>query len=126
MIPLIIGITFISFCAMSLVPGNFLTGLKLNPQISPEVIRRMEAQFGLDQPLLIRYFRWLWSVAHMDLGVSLAYRVDVTSLIASRALNTAILSVASMLFSWLLAIPIGIIVAVRQNSLLDRALSFLA
>ena len=55
MIPLIIGITFMSFLAMSLVPGNFLSNLKLNPHISPQVIHQMEAQFGLDQPLLVRY-----------------------------------------------------------------------
>jgi len=124
MIPLVLGITFISFCAMSLVPGNFLTGLALNPQISPAVIHQMEAEFGLDQPLLIRYFRWLWEVAHLNLGVSIAYRVDVTGLIASRALNTVVLALASMLFSWALAIPIGVVVAMRQNSILDRVLSF--
>ena len=55
MIPLIIGITFLSFLVMSLVPGNFLSNLKLNPAISPQVIHQMEAQFGLDQPLLVRY-----------------------------------------------------------------------
>jgi peptide/nickel transport system permease protein len=126
MIPLIAGITFISFCAMSLVPGNFVSNLAMNPQISPQVIKQMEAEFGLDQPLMIRYFRWLWDVVHLNLGVSLAYRVDVTGLIASRAFNTVILSLASMVLSWALAIPIGIIVAVRQNSMLDRALSFLS
>src|SRR6185312_2436516 len=99
-------------------PGNFVSNLRMNPQVSPEVIRQMEAQFGLDQPLLVRYARWLWDVVHLNLGVSLAYRVDVTSLIGSRALNTLILSLASMLLSWALAIPIGIIVAVRQNSIL--------
>jgi peptide/nickel transport system permease protein len=124
MIPLILGITFISFCAMSLVPGNFLSGLKLNPQISQAVIKQMEAEFGLDQPLMVRYFHWLWAVMHLNLGVSLQYRVDVIGLILSRALNTVILSLASMLFSWALAIPIGIIVATRQNSILDRVLSF--
>ena len=126
MIPLIAGITFISFCAMSLVPGNFVTNLAMNPQITPQVLKQMEAEFGLDQPLMIRYFRWLWDVVHLNLGVSLAYRVDVTGLIASRAFNTVILSLASMLLSWALAIPIGIIVAVRQNSMLDRVLSFLS
>lgn len=124
MIPLVLGITFISFCAMSLVPGNFVSGLALNPQISPAVIKQMEAEFGLNQPLMVRYLRWLWEVLHLNLGVSLAYRVDVTGLIFSRALNTVILSLASMLFSWALAIPIGIIVATRQNSILDRVLSF--
>jgi peptide/nickel transport system permease protein len=126
MIPMIIGITFISFTAMSLVPGNFITSLALDPHISPAVIKQMEAQFGLDQPLLVRYVRWLWQVFHLNLGVSLAYRVNVTTLIASRAANTVILALASMILSWVLAIPIGVIVAVRQNSLIDRALSFCA
>jgi peptide/nickel transport system permease protein len=126
MIPLIIGITFISFLAMSMVPGDFLSNLKLNPHITPEVIKQLEAQFGLDQPLLVRYAKWLWGVLHLDFGFSLQYRVSVTSLIGSRAFNTIILSASSMIFSWLIAIPIGIIVAVKQNSIWDRVLSFLA
>ena len=126
MIPLLIGITFLSFLVMSLVPGDFLSSLKLNPSISPDVIRQMEAQFGLDQPLLVRYLRWFWAVLHLDFGMSLAYRVSVLNLIESRAFNTFILALASMLFSWVLAIPIGIIVAVRQNSIWDRVLSFFA
>jgi peptide/nickel transport system permease protein len=126
MVPLIIGITFLSFLVMSLVPGDFLSALKLDPRMSPEVIRQMEAQFGLDQPLLVRYAKWLWSVVHLNLGISLTYRVNVSWLIASRALNTIILAASSMLFSWALAIPIGIVVAVNQNSIWDRILSFLA
>ena len=92
MIPLIIGITFLSFLVMSLAPGNFLSNLKLNPAISPQVIRQMEAQFGLDQPLLVRYARWLWQLLHLNLGISMSYRVNVTSLIASRAFNTMVLA----------------------------------
>src|SRR5271169_1151052 len=126
MVPLIIGITFLSFLVMSLAPGNFLTNLKLNPAISPQVIRQMEAQFGLDQPLLARYAKWLWQVLHLNLGMSMSYRVGVTSLIAARAFNTVILALASMIFAWVVAIPIGIIVAVNQNSIWDRFLSFMA
>ena len=126
MIPLILGITFISFLAMSLVPGDFVSNLKLNPTITPEVIHQLEAQFGLDQPLMVRYFKWLWGVVHLNFGFSLQYRVSVTGLIASRAVNTIILAASSMIFSWMIAIPIGIIVAVNQNSIWDRFLSFLA
>jgi peptide/nickel transport system permease protein len=126
MIPLILGITFISFLVMSLAPGNFLSSLKLNPAISPQVIHQMEAQFGLNQPLIVRYGKWLWQVLHLNLGISLTYRVSVTSLIGARALNTMILAASSMLFSWMVAIPIGIIVAVKQNSIWDRVLSFVA
>jgi peptide/nickel transport system permease protein len=124
MIPLMLGITFISFIAMSLVPGNFVSNLALDPHISPQVIKQMEAEFGLDQPLMVRYLRWLWQVVHLNFGVSLAYRVNVTNLIASRAVNTVLLALASMIFSWAFAIPIGIMVAVRQNSIVDRSLSF--
>jgi len=126
MIPLLLGITFLSFLVMSMVPGDFLSSLKMNPQISPDVIRQMEAQFGLDQPLVVRYAKWLWAVLHLNLGTSLQYRVNVTSLIGARALNTIILSAASMMFAWMIAIPIGIVVAVRQNSIWDRVLSFVA
>src|SRR3984893_7099638 len=126
MIPLLVGITFLSFLVMSMVPGNFLSNLKMNPAISPQLIKEMEAQFGLNQPLLERYGKWLWAVLHLNLGTSLAFNVSVTSLIGSRAVNTIILSASSMLFAWLIAIPIGIIVAVNQNSIWDRILSFLA
>ncbi|MGH7985108.1 MAG: ABC transporter permease [Candidatus Binataceae bacterium] len=126
MIPLIIGITFLSFAVMSLAPGNFLSNLKLNPQISPQVIQHMEAEFGLNQPFLLRYFHWLWQVLHLNLGISLTYRVSVTGLIGARAVNTIILSAASMILAWIVAIPIGIIVAVNRNSIWDRVLSFMA
>jgi len=126
MIPLLLGITFLSFLIMSMVPGNFLSNLKMNPAISPQLIKQMEEQFGLNQPLLVRYGKWLWAVLHLNLGTSLAFNVSVTSLIGSRAVNTIILSAASMLFAWAIAIPIGIIVAVNQNSIWDRLLSFIA
>jgi peptide/nickel transport system permease protein len=126
MVPLLVGITLLSFLVMSLAPGDFLSTLKMNPQISPQVIKQMQVEFGLDQPLLVRYFKWLWSVLHLDLGFSLAYHVSVSSLIGQRAINTVILSASSMLFSWMFAIPIGIVVAVNQNSIWDRILSFLA
>lgn len=126
MIPLLIGITLISFLVMSMVPGDFLSNLKMNPSVSPQMVAQMEAEFGLNQPLLVRYGKWLWQVAHLNLGISLTYRVSVLALIGSRALNTIILSAASMLFAWALAIPIGIIVAINQDSIWDRVLSFLA
>jgi peptide/nickel transport system permease protein len=126
MIPLIIGVTFLSFLVMSLVPGDYMSSLKLNPSMSPQIIHQMEAEFGLDRPLMVRYLKWLWAALHLDLGISLAYRVSVVHLIGSRALNTVILAASSMLFSWILAIPIGIAVAVNQDSIWDRVLSFLA
>ncbi len=126
MIPLLVGITFLSFVVVDLAPGDFFSTLRLNPSISPDLIRQMEVEFGYGQPLVIRYLRWVWRVVHLDLGMSIAYRVGVLDLIAARALNTLILAVASMVFTWALAIPIGTIVALKRGSLVDRALSFFA
>lgn len=126
MIPLLLGITLISFVALNLAPGDFFSTLKMNPSISPETIHQLEHEFGYGQPLLVRYGKWLWRVLHLDLGVSVAYRVNVAELIAARVVNTIILALASLLFTWSLAIPIGILVALRPNSVSDRLLSFLA
>ena len=126
MVPLLVGITFLSFVVVDLAPGDFFSTLRLNPSISPDLIQQMEVEFGYGQPLVVRYGRWVWRVLHLDLGMSIAYRVAVVDLIASRALNTVILAAASMVFSWALAIPIGTIVALRRGSVTDRALSFLS
>ncbi|MFI5367029.1 MAG: ABC transporter permease [Candidatus Binatia bacterium] len=126
MIPLLLGITFLAFLIIDLAPGDYFSTLKMNPSISPEVIHQMEVQFGYGDPLLLRYAKWLWRALHLDLGVSVAYRVRVIDLIAARAGNTVILALASMLVTWTLAIPIGILVALRPNSISDRVLSFLA
>jgi len=126
MVPLLVGITFLSFVVVDLAPGDFFSTLRLNPSISPDLIRQMEVEFGYGQPLLVRYGRWAWRALHLDLGMSIAYRVAVVDLITSRALNTMILAVASMVFTWALAIPIGTIVALRRGSVTDRTLSFLS
>ena len=60
MIPLLLGITFLSFIIISLAPGDYLTTLKMNPQISEDTINRLAHQFGLDQPLYMQYLKWLW------------------------------------------------------------------
>ncbi len=126
MIPLLLGITFLAFLLIALAPGDYFSTLKMNPSISPDAIREMEIQFGYGDPLLLRYVKWLWRAVHGDLGISVAYRVKVTDLIAARAGNTAILALASLLVTWTLAIPIGIAVALRPNSVTDRVLSFVA
>jgi peptide/nickel transport system permease protein len=86
----------------------------------------MERAFGYGHPLPVRYLRWLWRALHLDLGLSLGYRVDVSTLIGARLVNTVILAVASIVVTWLLAIPLGVLVALYPRSLLDRLLSFVA
>lgn len=126
MIPLLIGITFLVFVIMDLAPGDPFAELRMNPSFSPDTVAALEREFGFGQPLLVRYAKWLWQAAHLDLGVSVAYRIPVTELIAARVGNTLILALASIALSWTLAIPSGIFVALRPRSVTDRLLSALA
>lgn len=126
MIPLLFGITFFSFMIISLAPGDFLTTMSQNPQISAETIAAMRAKFGLDQPWYIQYFKWLWNILHLDFGYSFANQVPVFTLIGQKLNNTLLLALSAALFAWGLSIPLGIISAVKQNTLTDRTASFLS
>lgn len=126
MIPLLVGITLISFAVMQLAPGDYLSQMREDPRISQEAIEQMRRDYGLDRPWYVQYLRWLGNAARLNFGYSLAYHVPVTKLIGERMFNTFLLSSASLLFAWSLAIPLGILAAVRRNSWLDRAISLFA
>lgn len=126
MIPLILGITFFSFMIISLAPGDFLTTMSQNPQITTETIEGLRIKFGLDQPWYIQYAKWLWNVLHLDFGYSFANQVPVFTLIGQRMFNTFILALSAALFAWGLSIPLGIISAVKQNTWIDRSASFVS
>lgn len=120
MIPLLIGITFLSFVIIQLAPGNYLDQLKMNPQISEETIRQLEESYGLNQPLIIQYFKWLLNALRFEFGYSFSYHLPVLELIKERVGNTLFLSVVSGLLAWLLAVPLGIIAAIKPNSIIDK------
>jgi peptide/nickel transport system permease protein len=126
MIPLLLGISLISFIIIQLAPGDFLTQQALNPQVSAERIAQERARFGLDKPVYVQYFIWLKNALRLDLGHSFSYRVPVFRLIATRLFNTFILSLSAMIFTWILSIPLGIISAIKQYSWVDKLLTFLA
>jgi peptide/nickel transport system permease protein len=119
-IPTIIGVTLISFFIIKLAPGDFLDQLKLNPQISPETIERLKKLYGLDEPALIQYLKWLKNAIFFDLGYSFQYHAPVTHLIAERIPNTLLLSVSSALVAWILAIPLGTIAGFKEGSKIDK------
>jgi peptide/nickel transport system permease protein len=126
MIPLLLGVSLLSFLLMSLAPGDFFTALSQNPQISPETIARLKAQFHLDQPWYVQYFYWLKSVLYGDFGYSMAYKIPATSLIVGRLWNTFLLSFLALIIAWGIAIPLGIWAAVKKDSWIDRACSLIA
>jgi len=126
LIPLLLGITILSFLIIQLSPGDFLAEIRLNPVVSQETVDQMRANFGLDRPLHIQYLRWLANIVRGDFGYSFAYQVPVLWLINSRLLNTLLLNVVALIIAWLLAVPIGIHAATRQYSATDNLFSFAA
>ncbi len=121
-IPTVIGVTFISFLIIKLAPGDFLDQLKLNPQISPETIERLKRLYGLDEPVIVQYLKWLKSALVFDLGYSFQYHAPVTELIAERIPNTLLLSVSSALIAWTVAIPLGTLAAFKEGSPVDKVI----
>ena len=117
------GISIILFALASAVPGDYFSEAKLNPQISPDTIAALRAHYGLNQPLPVRYFRWLRSVASGDLGYSFAYNIPVLPLIWPRVLHTLMLTLPALALSWLIAVPLGVLAARRKGGWIDRILS---
>jgi len=126
LIPLLIVMSFLGFVAISLAPGNYFDSLRQNPQISEETIRLYETRYHLDQNVFIQYYYWIVNVARLDFGYSFAYKIPVFEVLKLRMFNTFVLSFSVLLFSWLIAIPLGIYCAVRQYKFADKFFSFLS
>ena len=115
------------FAIVQLAPGDYLDTLKENPQISPERIAELSKQFGLDQPPFIQYWRWLVRVVtRFDFGTSFVYFRPVSSLLVERIPATLLLAVSSIIITWMIAIPLGIVSAVKQDSKIDKILRVLS
>ncbi|MDQ7038982.1 MAG: ABC transporter permease [Aquificota bacterium] len=119
-VPTVLGVTFISFLIIKLAPGDFLDQLKLNPQISPETVERLKRIYGLDEPVLVQYLKWLKSAVVFDLGYSFQYHAPVLDLILERIPNTLLLSVSSALIAWAISVPLGTVAAFTEGSRLDK------
>jgi peptide/nickel transport system permease protein len=122
MIPLLFGITVICFTVMHLAPGS-PTDLQtqMNPRASVEMKERLRAMYDLDKPLPEQYIRWVGKLAVLDLGVSFSTdRRPVADKILERLPITILLNVLSLLLILVVAIPLGVLSAVRQDSLFDR------
>jgi len=126
MIPLLLGVSLLTFLLMSLAPGDYFTTLSQNPQISPETIAHLKARFHLDQPWYVQYCYWFKSVLQGDFGYSMAYKIPATSLIIGRLWNTFLLSFLALIIAWGIALPLGIWAAVRKDSWIDRGCSLFA
>ena len=123
-IPTILGAAILIFVIMRVVPGDVATliaigGSEGEEQISAAAIEKMRDTLGLNQPLHMQFANWMWDLAHWDLGRSLWTRQPVKELLIRRYPLTLQLSAMALLLSWLIAIPIGILTAVKQDTPLD-------
>jgi len=125
-IPSVIGISIVLFTVLALAPGDPFEELATNPAIPAEVRANLRTQFGLDDPVAVRYGRWFGAMAKGDWGFSFASRVDVDQLILQRIPVTLLIIGASQLLALAIALPVGVVAATRPYSLFDQVASTFA
>lgn len=124
-VPTLIIISAILYLILFLAPGEPLAELANNENVTPEVREQIRKNFGLDQPWYIQYFRWASSLLRGDWGFSFSARVDVNQLIMERLPNTLWVVGIAYIIAVILAIPIGVISAVKQYSFFDQIITTL-
>jgi peptide/nickel transport system permease protein len=130
MIPTLFVISIISFTIIQLPPGDFLTsyvaGISARGETVDEAeIAALRNAYGLGDPIYVQYFKWIAGVMRGDFGQSFTWRVPVANLIWDRVGLTILISFITLMFTWMIAFPIGVYSAVRQYSLLDYVFTFI-
>jgi len=120
-IPLMIAVVFIIFLLLKVLPGNPIA-VMMGEHASQATIERVTKEMGLNDPVLVRFVRYIVNAAHGDFGRSYKLNRDVLGLILECFPNTVKLAISSCLVAWIIGIPAGIISAVKRNSFLDRFL----
>lgn len=126
MIPLLLGISFLIYALINMVPGSPTDQFEFNPDMKPEDIARIRENLGLDEPWYLRYFSWLSNAVTGDFGNSFTNYAPVDYLLRSALPNTLLLSVVSLIIALLISVPIGVIAAVKRNSVFDRVTTVIA
>ena len=128
LIPVLVGITFLSFAMMRLAGGDAVTYMYENAgaNVSQEVIDAAKAEYGLDQPFLVQYASWFAGMITGDMGQSYVSHRDVYDTFLSKLPNTIWLTISSILMTVLIALPFGILSAVKQNKWVDYLIRFLS
>jgi peptide/nickel transport system permease protein len=120
------GISVIIFVLIRLIPGDTVSSIMGTAVNSPEAAATMRAYFGLDQPIWKQYVHWLGQFIQGDMGMSWRNRMTVTSLILQRIPVTIELTVLAMLLSVLSGVPLGVLAAVKRNTLVDGCINILS
>jgi peptide/nickel transport system permease protein len=126
LIPVLFGISLVLFVILALAPGDPFEELATNPNVPAEVRANLRAKFGLDDPIAVRYVRWMVAMLKGDWGFSFASRVNVDTLIIQRLPTTLFVLGSAQVLGLLIALPIGTYCALRPYSWFDQVASTLA
>lgn len=123
-IPTLFLISLLSFAIIQLPPGDFLSNYAASlaasgETVSPEVLEALRAQYGLGEPFYVQYLKWIVGIAHGDFGLSMEWRRPVSELIWERTGLSLVVALGALILTWIIAIPVGILSAVRQYSIAD-------
>src|SRR3989442_1078142 len=124
------AISVLSFAIIQLPPGDYVTSYiaqmaSTGSVVSEEEAQALRIQYGLGQPIYVQYAKWMQQVVVGNFGMSMEWKRPVTEVIASRLWMTVVISVAALILTWVLALPIGIYSAVRQYSFGDYVATFI-
>ena len=130
MIPTLIAISFITFVIIQLPPGDFLTTYIAELQSQGEAVDQnkiamLRQMYGLDLPFHEKYLRWAWGLLQGDMGWSFEYELPVSEVVGERLMLSIVLSFTTILFTWIVAFPIGIYSATHRYSMMDHGLTFI-
>src|SRR5262245_52312564 len=124
------AVSVLAFAIIQLPPGDYITSYIAQMASTGSIVSEQEAQnlrlqYGLDQPIYVQYFKWIAQIVQGSFGMSMEWRRPVLEVIGDRLWLTVIVSLAALLLTWVLALPIGIYSAVRQYSLGDYVFTFI-
>lgn len=121
-IPMLFFISIISFLLMQMAPGDPLQAY-ITPQMNPDDIERIRKSMGLDQPIIVQYFKWLINALQGNLGYSMVSHRPVIQVILERIPNTLLITLTALVISILVAIPVGLYAGYKKNSIIDNILN---
>lgn len=122
-VPLILLVSCFAFGLISLSGVNYFTVLKLDPQISPDIIKQYEQLYNLDKSWVFQYCAWIKALMNFDLGYSFSQKMPVMNVLKSYFFNTLILSFCSMLLVWIISIVFGVFSAVYKDTFWEKIMS---
>ncbi len=125
-IPSLLGISLALFTVLALAPGDPFGELAANPNVPPEVAAELRRKFGMDDPVLVRYWSWFTAMLQGSWGFSFVSRMDVDQLILQRLPTTLVVIGSSQLFALAIALPVGIYAATRPYSIFDQIANTIA